>query len=118
MWLAMQASTAVMPGVNNRRLLLIALGFGLFADALLRVTPWGLNVLLVTIAGVAAAALLTRWTGIQLSGEGRWLAVASLFFAMALVWRDSPTLTTANALALIVATALCALTAREGQVRI
>src|SRR5262245_14741875 len=104
----MQRSTAFMPTVNNGRLLVIALGFGLFADTLLRVTPWGLNILVVSIAGIAAAAILSRWNNSQLSGEGRILALGCVFFAAALVWRDSPTLTTANAVALTVATALAA----------
>src|SRR3954451_18124979 len=106
-----------MLAVNNSRLLLVALAFGVFADALLRVTPWGLNVFLVVLGGAGAAVLLSRWNGIELSGEGRWLALVSLFFAAALVWRDSPTLTTANSLALLIAGALAILTARIGQVR-
>ena len=106
-----------MLAVNNSRLLLVALAFGVFADALLRVTPWGLNLFLVVLGGIGAAALLSRWNRVDLSGEGRWLALASVFFAAALVWRDSPTLTTANSLALLVASALALLTARVGQVR-
>src|SRR5438093_10018319 len=84
------------------RLLCIAFGFGIIADAFLRVTPWGLNVLLTAIVALLAAVVLTRWRGIELTGEGRWLAPAIVFFAATLVWRDSPMLTTANACALLV----------------
>lgn len=113
-----------MHAVNNTRferpyhLLCIALVFGLFADALLRVGPWGLNLLLVVLLGLVAAVALSRWSGMPLAGEGRWLVPCIGFFAAALVWRDSPTLTTANACALAVCLTLAALTARAGQLRL
>lgn len=109
-----------MPTVNNSpfRLLLLAGVFGLFADALLRVTPWGANVLVAVLGSVAAAWLLCRWNRTPMTGEGRWLVPAMLFFAAALVWRDSPTLTVANGAALLAATTLAALTSRAGQVRL
>lgn len=107
-----------MHGVNNGRLLLVAAAFGVFADALLQVTPWGLNVALVVLGGIVAAGILSHWSGVALSGEGRWLALAAVFFAAALVWRASPTLSTANACALVVSVSLAALTAREGQIRV
>jgi hypothetical protein len=100
------------------KLLVTALGFGLLADLLLRATPWGLNLLLVVLLGIAAALSLARSGRVQLEGEGRWLGVAIAFFALTLVWRDSPTLTFANAGALIVATTLAALTSRAGQLRL
>jgi hypothetical protein len=77
-----------------------------------------LNVLLVALLGIGAAALLARWANIQLEGEGRWLAAAIVLSALCLVWRNSPTLTVANAGALLVAGTLAALTARVGQVRL
>ena len=115
-----------MSGVNNRvvlghhlgsRLLLMAVGFGIFADGLLRVTPWGLNLLVVVVGGLVATSVLSRWGGVQLEGEGRWLAVPMLFFAVGLAWRDSPTLDVANGLGLLVSACLAALCARAGQVR-
>jgi len=99
-------------------LLVSALGFGVLADVFLRVTPWGLNVLLVVLLGLGAAVALARTTQVRLQGEGRWLALAIVFFAAALAWRDSPTLTFANAGALLVATTLAALSARAGQLRL
>jgi hypothetical protein len=100
------------------RLLFIALIFGVIADALLRVGPWGLNLLLTVLCALGAAVLLARWNDVELTGEGRWLAIAAVFFAVALVWRDSPTLTVANACAVAVCMLLAALSARAGQVRL
>jgi len=100
------------------KLLATALGFGILADLLLRATPWGVNLLLVVLLGSAAAVGLARSGRIQLEGEGRWLSIAICFFAIGLVWRDSPTLTFANAGALLVATTLAALTSRAGQIRL
>src|SRR5436190_20286277 len=100
------------------RLLSIALAFGVIADALLRATPWGLNVLLTLLCALGAAVALTRWSGIELSGEGRWLAAPIVVFGVGLVWRDSPTLTIANAAALLLSITLAALTARSGQLRL
>ena len=50
--------------------------------------------------------------------RGCWLVVPVLFFAAALAWRDSPTLNVANAVALVAAGTLAALTSRAGQVRL
>ena len=112
-----------MPALNNRvglghllgsRVLVAALGLGVFADALLRVTPWGMNLFVLTLA-----VLLGAWRigGAELRGEGRWLAAPMAFFAFGLVWRDSPTLNAANWLGLVVATGLAAVSARAGQIR-
>jgi hypothetical protein len=113
-----------MHAVNNvrfetpYRLLVIAVSFGMIADGLLRVTPWGLNLLLAVACALAASVTLTCWSAIDMTGEGRWLVPAIVFFAAALVWRDSPTLTTANACALLVSVTLAALSARAGQLRL
>jgi hypothetical protein len=106
--------------VNNSpyRLLLIVAVLAIFADALLRATPWGANLFVAVLGALAAARLLCRWNNTAMTGEGRWLVPAMLFFVAALVWRDSPTLTTANAAALVAATTLAALSARAGQVRL
>ena len=52
---------------------------GLLADALLRATPWGLNVLLFTLALVGLAAALASWRGEE-RGEGRFLVVPRPLF--------------------------------------
>ena len=116
-----------MHGVNNTvkldsnsaaRLLLVALAVGVISDALLRQTPFGLNVLLVVLGLLAAAWLIGRWSGFTFNGEGGWLTLPAIGFAFALAWRDSPTLNVANWIALVVTGMLAALTAREGQVRL
>jgi len=109
--------TAKLPPQLAGRMVVIALGAGVLADGLLRVTPWGLNLSLAMAGLVIAGLVLVRWGRVELEGEGRWLVAPLLFFAAALAWRDSPTLTVANGLALLVAATLMALTARAGQLR-
>ena len=58
-----------------------------------------------------AAGALGRGAGVILEGEGRWLAVPALFFAIALAWRDSPTLNVGNWVALVIALGLAVLIA-------
>ena len=93
-----------------------AAALGVLGDALLRATPWGLNVFLWIGPLVAAGALLARAHGLPLTGGGRWLIAPALFFAAALAWRDSPTLNWLNLSALLAALALVTLRARAGRV--
>ncbi|HEV7842616.1 MAG TPA: hypothetical protein VGO69_02915, partial [Pyrinomonadaceae bacterium] len=70
-----------------------ALILGVVGDALLRATPWGLNVLLwMAVALAAGLALLARWRRGALSNDTRWIVLPLIFFAACFVWRDSPTL--------------------------
>ena len=92
---------------------------GVLGDALLRATPWGINVLLWTGALVAALlALMPRAERASLAGASRPLLIAALFFAAAFAWRDSPTLKLLDAGALVVALSLLAWRARGGRVRL
>jgi Domain of unknown function (DUF4173) len=117
----------------------VALALGILGDALLRATPWGLN-LLVWIAALAAvgtgmlrtgriatarrrqrlAGVVTGSPGLVATdrAEGAWLLLPILFFAATFAWRDSPTLRLLNSLGLVVALALAALRGRSGQVRL
>ncbi len=96
-----------------------ALLLGLLGDALLRATPWGLNVFLWTGAlATASIMLLARWRCVALTGEGRWLVLPTIFFALAFAWRDSPVLEFLDALALLVTLSLIALRARTGRIRL
>ena len=96
-----------------------ALLLGMLGDALLRATPWGLNVLLWAGALLAAlCALQSRRRKDALAGEGRWLLGAALLAAAAFAWRDSPTLKLLDALALCVALSLVAWRARGRSVRL
>jgi hypothetical protein len=101
------------------RVLEAALLMGLLGDALLRVTPWGINIFLWVCALMAAViALLASWRRAALNGEGRWLLLPVLFTAFAFAWRDSLTLEVLDALALLVALSLVALRARTGRIHV
>lgn len=95
-----------------------ALLLGVLGDALLRATPWGLNVLLWTGPLVLAGflALPVRWRRGPLNREGRWLVLPVIFFAAALAWRDSLTLNVLAILAMLIALALAALGARGARI--
>ncbi len=91
---------------------------GILGDALLRATPWGINVLVWAAALLLAVAGLTRHYGIRLQGEGRWLALPALFFAAAFAWRDSPILGLTNLMCLLIALALAAWRSSYGSLRL
>ncbi|HZG53939.1 MAG TPA: DUF4173 domain-containing protein, partial [Pyrinomonadaceae bacterium] len=99
-----------------------ALLLGVLGDALLRQTPWGLNVFLWTGALVAAmAALHAHHNGagrVSLRADGGWLFAPLLFFAAAFAWRDSGTLKFLDALALLTALALLAWRVRGRSIRL
>jgi hypothetical protein len=90
-----------------------ALLLGILGDALLRETPWGLNVFLWTGALVAAMLMLARRRRSKfLSGQtAALLHAALLFFAAMFVWRDSAELKIANALAILTILSLLTLPA-------
>ena len=96
--------------------LAIAAGFGVLGDALLRATPWGVNVVVWIAPLVAALFALARGWGIGLRGGGRWLALPALFFALSFAWRASFTLNALNLMALLVALGLVAVRARAGRI--
>lgn len=101
-----------------------ALLLGVLGDALLRETPWGLNVLLWTGALAAAMCLLHERAGVEGAGgaswraDGGWLFLPVFFFAAAFVWRDSPTLNLLDGMALFVSLALLAWRARGRSIRL
>ncbi|HEV2802412.1 MAG TPA: DUF4173 domain-containing protein [Pyrinomonadaceae bacterium] len=97
-----------------------ALLLGVLGDALLRETPWGLNVFLWTGALVAAMyALHARGEGrASWRADGGWLFLPLLFFAAAFAWRDSPTLNFLDGLALFFSLALLAWRARGRSIRL
>ena len=89
-----------------------ALLLGILGDALLRETPWGLNVFLWTGALVAATLMLMRRRRSEfLNGQTIALHAALLFFAAMFVWRDSTELKLANALAILTILSLLTLPA-------
>jgi hypothetical protein len=91
--------------VNSTRLglavLCAAAVLGVLGDGLLRSTPWGLNVTLLTLAIAIAIAVLDReYAGVSRPFVVR-LAVPAVAFAACVAWRDSTTLKTLNVLGVV-----------------
>ena len=99
-------------------LLPAALGLGVAGDALLRATPWGVNVLLWTALGLGVLWELARRSALPLAGEGMWLAAPALCFAGGLAWRDSATLRALDILGLACCLGIGAARTRAGQIRL
>lgn len=89
-----------------------ALLVGILGDAMLKTTPWGVNVFL-WIAGVAGATIMlnNRWRTAASRARGTWLFASSMVFALLIAWRDSPTLVALDILALLTIFALVTLRA-------
>ncbi len=100
------------------RLLPAALGMGAAGDLLLRVTPWGLNVLLWVGLLLGFFWLLGRRSEFQPTGEGAWLALPALVFAACLAWRDSGTLRALDLWGLAGCLGVGAARTRAGQIRL
>ena len=96
----------------------VALLLGLLGDALLRATPWGLNLPLWVGVLTAAFVALNRQKHRTHASEGRWLLPCVLLFAAAFAWRDSQTLRLVDALVILVLLALVALRTRKGHIRL
>jgi hypothetical protein len=100
-----------------------ALLLGVLGDALLRETPWGVNVFVWAGALVVAMYVLHGRSGARESlrpttMDGAWLVLPIAFFAAAFAWRDSATLKLLDGLALFVAFALLAWRARGHSIRL
>ncbi len=80
----------------------VAVVIGVLGDILLRVTPWGLNVLLFNVAFAAGMiTLLWRRAPEQLTRQTLALFGALIFFASMFVWRDSIELRIADSIAIL-----------------
>ena len=86
---------------------------GVFADALLRETPLGLNAFLWIAAFAAVTVALVRW---QRQKPRGWLVLTFLGFGALLLWRDSPWLAALNLIGAVVA--LSVAVAPEGALRL
>ena len=69
--------------------LLVAVVAGISGDALLRATPWGLNVPVWVALLMLATGLLMKWRALQQARGVMWLIAPMIFFAGARAWRDS-----------------------------
>lgn len=75
---------------------------GILGDALLRVTPWGINVFLWMLALAAATwALIARRRRDLKTVENGLMLAPLVIFAAFFAWRDSPVLMLLNALAIL-----------------
>ena len=99
-------------------LLPAALGMGMAGDALLRATPWGLNVLLWVGLLLGIFWLLARRSAFRLSGEGLWLAMPALVLAGCFAWRDSGTLRALDLWGLVCCLGVGAARTPSGQIRL
>jgi hypothetical protein len=73
-------------------LLGVALFSGVCGDALLRATPWGLNLFVWMCLTVLAAGWWQRRQRLAGEAEIAWLVAALLLFSAAFAWRSSPVL--------------------------
>ena len=99
-------------------LLPAALGVGVAGDALLRVTPWGLNVLLWIGLLLGFCWLLARRSAFRPLGEGVWLAMPALVLAGCLAWRDSGTLRALDLWGILCCLGVGAARTHAGQIRL
>ena len=83
-------------------ILQVALGLGILGDILLRVTPWGVNVLVFN-AAFAAGMIFILWRRAPqyLTVQTYSLFGALLFFASMFAWRDSIELRLADSAAIL-----------------
>ncbi len=89
-----------------------ALRLGLLGDALLRQTPWGLNVLLwVGARGAAMVTLTVRRKRELWTGESTVLHAALIVFAGFVAWRDSAVLQVLDVLIILTILAILSLPA-------
>lgn len=103
-WMALEAAAA-------------AVLLGSLGNALGRVEPWGINVLLWIGAMVGLLWLVSRHHGVRWAGEGRWLLGVAATFAAMIAWRASEALLVLNLLALLLVLAVAAATTRTGSPR-
>ena len=80
----------------------VAIGLGAIGDIFLRVTPWGLNVLVFNAAFAAGMIMLLRRRAAEyLTRQTLALFGAQVFFAAMFVWRDSIELRVADTFAIL-----------------
>ncbi|HEU0174805.1 MAG TPA: DUF4173 domain-containing protein [Blastocatellia bacterium] len=83
---------------------LMAAGFvgGALGDALLRATPWGLNLVVWIAALIASVTVVLILNRVEPGAGRKWLVIPLLFFAAAVAWRDSTVLKALNLIGVVV----------------
>lgn len=99
-------------------LLIAAAVFGVLADQLLKVTPWGINVMIATLVLTGVVIVTSRATAAvgALKGGGRWFALPALAFAGVFALRDTTALSAFNLLALLCCLAVLVTRGAAGRV--
>ena len=100
------------------QILLAAALLGVFADALLRVTPWGINLTLWVVMLVAAVVILVFRNRVSQLAERRWLTIPLVLFAAGTAWRDSTVLKVLDVGALLIVLSLALARPRLGSIRL
>lgn len=95
-----------------------ALIAGTLGDALWRAEPWGINLTIWAAVTTATMGMLIRRQHPQLASGVKWMAVPVICFAAGFAWRDSATLKTLDALALLLTLVLLAFRIRTGRLLI
>jgi hypothetical protein len=92
-----------------------ALVVGALGDALLRATPWGLNLFVWIAALIASVTVVLILYRIELDAGCKWLVIPLLFFAAAIAWRDSPVLKALNLIGIVITLAMILMRSQTGK---
>jgi hypothetical protein len=87
-------------------ILCAALIAGAFGDAVLRATPWGLNIFVWVSALIVLAVAVVEINRIEPAPAGWWAPILLLCFSAAIAWRDSPVLRALNLIGAVVTLAM------------
>ena len=87
-------------------ILAAAAALGVAGDALLRETPWGLNIGLWALLCVAAAIVVARRSALSFRRESQAFLAAAVAFSALVAWRASPALAAVNLFAALGALSL------------
>lgn len=100
------------------KILGVALLLGILGDAIMRSSPWGLNVPVWTITFSIAAFALGQQRVEMLRGGGARLLLPTILFSTAFVWRDSPVLRALSCLAILVVLTMVLIRAQGVRIRL
>ncbi len=108
----MSGGTRLGLGVLGTALILGSLG-----DLLLRATPWGINLVLWTVAAIIAAVALAVWGRVGSASAGLWLLPVAPCFAAGVAWRATPVVVALDVVAALATISLAAYWCRRGALR-
>src|SRR5262245_17031971 len=104
---------------NNTRmgfsLMVAAFVIGALGDALLRATPWGLNLFVWIAALIASVTVVLILNRVEFGAGNKWLVIPLLFFAAAIAWRDSAVLKALNLIGIVITLAMILMRSQAGK---